>query len=228
MKKLNAIITMIFLACTVSLSYSQVMNFETLKREDRHIATLHAGLEYGLTFGAGYAYHLKSRLPILLQAEYSLPAGKKLLDDFKVKIGAEVCALQLKNFRIAGRVQGVFRRTQNDFVRLLNFGSDMSVTAGYYKRKWFAAGEIGFDKAIVTHFKHFSSYKDVYPMVQDGWFDPSTGGNFYYGLRAGCSIKRNDIYIKAGRTLTQNFSEDLLPFYAELGYTIKFNKGAGK
>ena len=30
----------------------------------------------------------------------------------------------------------------------------MGVTAGYYQRKWFVAGEAGFDKAIVTHFKH--------------------------------------------------------------------------
>ena len=42
---------------------------------------------------------------------------------------------------------------------LLNFGSDMSGIIGYYRAHFFVAGEAGFDKAIVTHFKHSENTK---------------------------------------------------------------------
>jgi hypothetical protein len=94
---------------------------------------------------------------------------------------------------------------------------------GYYRPKWFAAGEAGFDKAIVTDLKHTSAYKEQYPGVVDGWYEPSTGGNFYFGLQAGYSLKKHDIYIKAGKTLTEDFkSKPTIPFYAQLGYNFKF------
>ena len=61
---------------------------------------------------------------------------------------------------------------------LANFGSDLSSTIGYYKPKWFVATEVGFDKAIVTHFKHSDLFKEHFPDVKDGWYEPATGGNF--------------------------------------------------
>src|SRR5690606_28578105 len=99
------------------------------------------------------------------------------------KIGGHINWFEKNNFRANTKIQGVFRRYGNDFVRLLNFGSDMSATIGYYKPKWFAAGEFGFDKAIVTHFLHSDMYKNNFSEAIDGWYEPSTGGNFYYGLQ---------------------------------------------
>ena len=97
----------------------------------------------------------------------------------------------------------------------------MGVIAGYYKQKWFVAGEAGFDKAIVTHFKHTATYKQNFPSVQDGWYEPATGGNFYYGLQTGYSFRRNDIYLKAGKILTQDFNTTpMVPFYLQVGYNI--------
>lgn len=100
----------------------------------------------------------------------------------------------------------------------------MGVVAGYYQKKWYVSGEAGFDKAIVTHFKHSDLYKQNFPSVQDGWYQPATGGNFYYGLQTGVSFKRNDIYLKAGKILTQDFSTaPLVPFHLEIGYNIWLN-----
>jgi hypothetical protein len=108
-------------------------------------------------------------------------------------------------------------------VRLQNFGSDLSGIAGYYRRQWFISGEFGFDKAIVTHFKHAKAYKDQFPEVVDGWYEPATGGNVYYGLQAGVSFKKHDVYVRAGKMLSQDFkTQPLLPLYGQLGYNIKF------
>lgn len=202
--------------------FSQGINWKSLDKEQRHILNINAGADYGLTAGAGYGYQLKSKMPIVLNIDYSFPAGDKLSDDFKTKIGGYIRLYEVNNFQFSAKILGVFRRYQNSYAYLLNFGSDIGATVGYYKQKWFVAGEAGFDKAIVTHFKHTSAYKQNYPSVKDGWYEPATGGNFYYGLQTGFSFGRNDIYLKAGKVVSQDFSTTpLLPFYLQLGYNIR-------
>jgi len=155
--------------------------------------------------------------------DLSIPSGDKLVDDFKTKIGGYFRLYQVRNFQFSAKIMGVFRRYENLSARLLNFGSDMGIVAGYYQRKWFLAGEAGFDKAIVTHFKHSALYKESFPGVQDGWYEPATGGNFYFGLQTGLSLKRNDLYLKAGKILTQDFNASpMAPFYLQFGYNIWF------
>lgn len=202
--------------------FSQTINWESLHREQKHIINVNAGAEYGLTVGAGYGYQLKSKIPIVLNIEHSVPSGKNLSDDFKTKIGGYIRLYEINNFQFSVKVQGVFRRFENSFAHLSNFGSDMAGIAGYYKPKWFVAGEAGFDKAIVTHFKHTKAYKEIFPDVKDGWYEPATGGNFYYGLQTGFSFGRNDIYLKGGKVVTQDFSTSpMLPYYLQLGYNIR-------
>jgi hypothetical protein len=145
------------------------------------------------------------------------------MDDFKTRLGGNMHWISYRDFRFSTNLYAVFRRYQNDFVRLANFGCDLSGTIGYYRKKWFAATDFGFDKAIVTHFKHSEIYKSQFPGVVNGWYDPATGGNFYYGLQAGCSFGKNDMWIKAGKTISQDFkTKPVVPMYGQLGYNLKF------
>jgi len=203
---------------------SQEINWYNLQNDQRHLINVNAGLDYGISFGARYGYHLQSAIPAMLILDFSIPSGEKLVDDFKTRVGGYIRLYEADHFQFSAKILGVFRRYQNSYARLLNFGSDMGVTAGYYKRKWFVAGEAGFDKAIVTHFKHSALYKQNFPSVQDGWYEPATGGNFYYGVQAGLSLKRNDLYLKAGKILTQDFSTTpMVPFHLQIGYNIWLN-----
>lgn len=203
-------------------SYSQTINWARLQKTDKHIFNINAGIDYSLTAGLGYGYQLKTKIPIVLITDYSMPFGDNLLDDYKTKFGATVRLIKADRFVFTAKVQGVFRRYESDYVRLVNFGSDMSVTGGYYKKKWFIAGEIGFDKAIVTHFKHTKIYKEVFPKVQDGWYEPATGGNFYYGIQSGLSFMKGDLTLRVGRIITQDFkTTPSLPFYAQFGYAVR-------
>ncbi len=203
---------------------AQTLNWGNLQKNQQHIFSVYGGVEQGVIFGAGFGYRLKSKLPVLLHAEYSFPAGKKLADDFKSKLGVQLGLYQSGYFRVSARLDAVFRRYENDFARLLNFGSDLSAVAGYYRSGWFIAGESGFDKAIVTHFKHSGRYRDIYPGVKDGWYEPSTGGNFYYGLQTGYSFKSADIFLKAGKMVSQDFrTAPLVPFYMQAGLTWKLH-----
>ena len=201
---------------------SQSINWEALNKDQKHIININAGAEYGPVIGASYGYQLKTRMPIVLTVENSFPTGEKLLDDFKTKIGGYTRLYEVGNFMFSAKIHGVFRRYENSSVRLLNFGGDMAAFAGYYKPKWYVAGEVGFDKAIVTHFKHSEAFKQNFPSVKNGWYEPATGGNFYYGLQTGFSFGRSDIYLKAGNVIAQDFStKPLLPFYMQVGYNIR-------
>lgn len=153
-----------------------------------------------------------------------MPLGNELADDFKVKLGAQIRLAAFNYFQFSARVQGVSRRYHNQSVTLFSFGSDFAGTLGYYRKHCFLGIESGFDKAIVTHFKHSEWYKrNIYDNVQDGWYEPATGGNFYYGLQGGYSIKKTDITLKAGKLLQQDFqSQPLLPFYGQLGVNFRF------
>jgi hypothetical protein len=226
MKKFKNIFIVLVLFVNAYKCNSQTINWKNIDRKDKHIGSIHTGLEYGLVFGVVYSYKLKTKRPIFLNIECSIPSGENLIDDFKTKLGGQIALYKIKNFHFIAKAQGIFRRTENDFIRLQNFGAEISATGGYYKHRWFAASEIGFDKAIVTHFKHSAAYKQIYPFVNDGWYEPSTGGNFNLHLLVGYSFKHSDIFAKAGIITTQSLSKPLLPIFTELGYTIKFKSEA--
>lgn len=225
MKKLKQ-----YIICTAAcmlagtITYAQAINWSSLEKENRHTINLKLGMEHGTVFGIGYGYNIQNKwFPVITQVEYSFPSGTGLFDDFKTKIGAQVRWFQLGDVQFSTGIHGVFRRYENDLVRIVNFGSDFSAIAGYYRKNWFAAAQGGFDKAIVSHFKHAQSYKDQYPGVQNGWYEPSVGGNFYYGVQGGYSFKNHNIYLKGGKMVSQDLStKPTIPFYGELGYNVNF------
>ncbi len=205
--------------------YAQVINWGTISNQNKHLLHVNAGADYGVTVGLGYHHLIPIKnFPLWIGGECSMPAGNELADDFKVKLGAQIRIAAFNHFQFSARIQGISRRYHNQSVTLFNFGSDFASTLGYYRKHWFGGAEIGFDKAIVTHFKHSDWYKEnIYDNVQDGWYEPATGGNFYYGLQGGYSIKKIDFTLKAGKLLQQDFnSQPLLPFYGQLGVNLRF------
>jgi len=204
-------------------SNAQTINWSSLKEENKHLLNVNLGVEHGAIYGVGYGYRVKNKFfPFVANIEYSQPSGNNVLDDFKAKIGAQINWVTYHDFRFSTKIHGVFRRYENDFVRMLNFGSDLAGIAGYYRSRWFVAGEFGFDKSIVTHFKHSQMYREQYAAVVDGWYEPATGGNFYYGLQSGFTYKNYDLTLRVGKMATQDFkSTPLIPFYGQLGLNIR-------
>lgn len=224
MKNFNKIIATGTFLLIASISGSQTINWAALKPENRHIVNVNAGMEYGLNYGVGYGYYMKTKyFSILPTLEYSFPSGGKLFDDFKTKAGGQIRWVNFHNFQFSTKIHGVFRRYDNDFARLTNFGSDLSAIAGYYRSKWFVAAEIGFDKAIVTHFKLGQKYRDLFGNALNGWYEPPTAGNVYYGLQVGYTLKDLDITLKAGKIVAEDFkSKPTVPFYTQIGCNWKF------
>lgn len=224
MKAIVALITFLISLLTSNLLQSQNINWENLKNEEKHILSINAGWDYSFVYGLSYGYHLKTKKPIILESSFSFASGEVIFDDFKTKIGGQINVYQIENFRFNFAFHGIYRRYGNPIVTLQNFGADASTTIGYYKPKWFVAGEFGFDKAIVTHFKHTEIYKEVFPDVKNGWYEPTTGGNFNFGVQGGYSFSKSDLTLRAGKVMTEDFkTTPLIPFYLQLGYSYKLD-----
>lgn len=210
--------------CVFQKANTQSVNWNALE-ETRHIMSAGIGWDYSVSYNLGYAYHVNAKMPMLLSANFSIPSGENLLDDFKSKIGGQVVLLNKPNLKASIALHGIYRRYENTLVRLQNIGSEINGTIGYYKPKWFVAGEVGFDKAIVTHFSHSEAFKEtVFEEVTDGWYEPTTGGNFHYGIHTGYSFKRSDIDFNIGMITTQDFkTTPLIPYYLMLVYHYRIS-----
>lgn len=222
MKKSKIILLVLMILCDFINMNAQALNWKALD-STKHLFNAEFGLDYGTSIGVGYSYRLNTEMPILLNTNVSIPFGDKIVDDFKVELGMQINILNSSNFIGAISIEAIYRKYQTDFIRLQNFGSDIKGTFGYYKPIWFVATEFGFDKAIVTHFKHSQKFRDeIYQDVRDGWYQPSTGGNFYYGISSGYSFKKSDVTLNIGKIITQDFkTSPLIPFYLSLGYNFK-------
>ncbi|REG99465.1 hypothetical protein [Flavobacterium aquicola] len=220
--KHKIIIIIAVLFCSMSnYCQAQSINWAGLKEEHRHLVNLQLGIDYGVIYGLGYSYHLKSKLPLLLNAEFSIPSGNKFFDDFKTKIGAHAKLFKMNNIAVSLNINGIFRRYENTLVSLSNFGGSGNIIIGYYSPKWYVNGEFGFDRAIVTHFEHKDVYKSNFPDVKDGWYE-TTGGNVQFGMQIGYSFDQSDIYLKGGKTIAQDFkTSPTIPIYIQLGYNLK-------
>jgi hypothetical protein len=200
----------------------QNINWRVLGAGPASTISVNAGLDYGVAFGVAYGHRVSTRVPIVVGADYSFPAGDRLTDDFKVRSGLQMEVMHAGGFSATVKANGVFRRFENTQAVLQNFGSEFAGIAGYYTRRWFVAGEVTFDKAIITHVRHLKVATDLNPGLVTGWYIP-TGGNLLFGVQTGVTLGRTDVTFKVGQAVTQDLStKPLIPFYTQLSYGIRF------
>ncbi len=219
--KNSIIITIALLGLTTPV-WAQNINWQAFQPEQKQFVQIQTGWDYGMTFGLGYGRKFNTKMPVLVNIGYSFPAGERLFDDFKVRLGGQVEVIRRGGFSATVKVYSPFRRFENSLVRLINFGGEFSGVAGFYRKHWYVAGEFGFDKAIATHVRHTDLERETYPDARDGWYVP-TGGNYFYGLQAGVSFGKSDVSLKAGNLATQGWkTKPYVPKYAVLEYNYRF------
>jgi hypothetical protein len=140
-----------------------------------------------------------------------------------VRLGGQVEVVEIDGFSATIKIYSNFRRYQTQLVRIVSFGSDFALLAGYYSATWYAAGELGFDKAIATQLKHSDIMRMNFPGIRDGWYVP-TGGNWYYGVQGGKTIGEIlEVSLRLGATNAQFDDENAaMPVYLQLGVGVKF------
>jgi hypothetical protein len=154
--------------------------------------------------------------------EAGVVAGDAELRDYRVRLSADVQLVNRGAFRVAASAAFMTRGTSNRVFRAVNFGSDFGATAGVYRRGWFMAGEIGFDKAIITHLKHTQEYRDqYYADAKDGWY-LNNGGTGRLGIMTGTSLGGAELMVRGGISRTQGGEALAVPAYLTVGVGFGF------
>jgi hypothetical protein len=206
----------VIVALLAPLTANADINFATVD-DGTHVVSLTTGAENGLVLGAGYARMLSVKdQPILVRTDLALQWAEVDASDFKLRGGVLIPIVGNASWKLIGGATAIVRGTDNAMSRMINVGADASVLAGYYRPRWFAAVEGGFDWALATHIDHSDAYRMSFEGARDGWYR-NTGGTLRYGVQAGVSFAGNDIILRAGR-----LQDAMLPFYATLAYDRRF------
>jgi hypothetical protein len=142
--------------------------------------------------------------------------------DFRSRLEVQSSLLHWRSLRLNASATFITRGTDNAIYRALNFGADITGSAGLYRPRWFAAAQFGKDKAIITHIEHSDWYRDnYYSDAKDGWY-LDAGGTYHYGLAGGIAIGKAELAGRAGFLRTENFNDLTPPMYLGLGLGFAF------
>jgi len=173
------------------------------------------------TFGYSRVLKLAGH-PLQLSGDLGLVAANLDTRDFRARIQVYTPIVRWRSLYLNGSVTSNTRGTENSLYRGLNFGADFTAIAGVYRSRWFAAGEFGFDKAVITHVKHSDWYRQYfYPEARNGWY-LDAGGTFHYGVAGGVTIGRTELFGRGGFLRTEDFNDLNPPVYAALGVGVEF------
>lgn len=218
----KTILLIIMAAALVRVGHAQTLNWATLKDNRSNLAYASYGYDFGVTAQMGYGRTIQTIRPLLVTLDYSMPMGKQWIDDFKIRLGAHVEFLEKNGFSVSGKAMGNFRRHQMSLVRMVSFGGEFALVAGYFKPTYHAAVELSSDGAVVTHMKHSRLMKSVYSQIHDGWY-LNNGVHYFYGIQAGKTLgDAYELTLKLGKTNARGNHEDVLPAYVQLGINKRF------
>lgn len=141
--------------------------------------------------------------------------------DFRARAQLRTSIVSWRSVHLVGSMSFITRGTENSIYQALNFGADFTGALGVYRPHWFAAGEFGFDKAVITHVTHTDWYRNFYPEAKDGWY-LTGGGTFHFGATAGLSVGRLELAGRAGLLRTEDFNPVVPEGYASVGVGLHF------
>ena len=202
--------------------FAQSMNWQSLENSKDAQVYYNLAYDFGVTNQIGIAHKLNSKLPIVLQADFSTPLGDTF-NDYKFRIGGQIGLLQKGNFRMSLQYLTLFRKHETNFVSQTGIGQWLSMTVGIYKKGWHVGAELGYDASIATYLKHTEEIQQNFSEIQDHWF-VNTGGQWHYGLQASKKIgHRLELNLSLGATNARaNDHNALLPMYFKLGAVYFF------
>lgn len=207
----------------VNLSKAQIVNFENVTLENKNSIQASFGLDFAAMANLEYGRVIPIKgKPYVLSANFTLPFGENLFDDYKLALNLSGNILKKDNWAMPVHI-GVFSTTtENKMNRIASSGFHVSINPGFYKKSWFVATEITYDKMLLSHIKNSDLYKEVYySEAKDGWYK-NTGGNFHFGFIAGKTLKKGELNIKLGMITTEQLKLVLVSYYAQIGYKISF------
>ncbi len=223
MRRVVAFAVFASLASASTTAAAHEVNFGALGGDRPNLLYARGGAEYGFVAAVGYGrvFRLAER-PMVLSGDLTLPIAMPDFGDYRARVSVQMPLVQQRGGVLAARVAPSVRGIENDIARMTSVGTDTGLVAGYYATRWFVAGEVGIDAAWTTHIEHADRYRAVQnPAAKDGWY-ALTGGNVYYGLLGGYSLKSVDFIVRIGQSRNlSNGKTGFLPAYGTLNINVR-------
>lgn len=142
--------------------------------------------------------------------------------DFRTRLGIQTSLVRWRSVQLTGGATAIVRGTDNSVYRGINFGADVTGGVGVYRQRWFAAGEFGKDKAIITHVKHTDWYRtNFFADAKDGWY-LDAGGTLHYGVAGGVTVRNAELMLRLGLQRTERYKQLTPPIYGSVGLGVGF------
>lgn len=218
MSRISSIIILgILLSAVVAGEAAAQWNVARFGNERSRVYTTF-GLDPALVTTIGYARVIPVKgHDVQWSGDVGLVAAGMDANDFRARLSMQTSLLRWRSMYLTGSATAITRGTENAIYRGINFGADFSGSLGVYRQRWFAAGEFGFDKAVITHVTHSDYYKTYfYPDAKDGWY-LDAGGTYHGGISSGFSLGRSEVVGRFGWLKTERFNELMPPMYASVG-----------
>jgi len=215
---------LVFLALLALAGRAHAQAFSRLESGQQAV-TAETGLQSGVVTSLGYAAGLRldrigrTMMPF---AQATLPIARPDLHDYAFRAGAQISVVTIGWFDLSTQLALDVAETENSIYRGTALRTDLVLLGGHYARRWFAVGELGYDRAWLTYIKNSDWYRTYfYADAKDGWYG-GTGGLLHAGAKGGVSIGSVEIVLRAGVTKTEALRDLDLPFYATLGANLRF------
>jgi hypothetical protein len=217
MKRISKITLGLVLSAVVTSDAAAQWNVARFGMEPNRMYTTY-GLDPAFVSSLGYA----RVVPVMgrdvqLSGDVGIATARMDTRDFRARVGTQASLVNWRSLHVTGSATFITRGTENSIYRGFNFGADLTGSVGVYRPRWFAAGEFGKDKAIITHVTHSDWYREhVYSGARDGWY-LDAGGTYHYGAAGGIALGRVEVAGRAGWLRTEDFNGMMPPMYASLG-----------
>ena len=176
------------LTILASPSVAQVVNLARIEPGDSRYQTS-LGLDPAVLTTVGYTrgFGLGSGIA-LWGLDLGMAVAEADIEDLRLRAGLQATLWQTGSWRFAAGSRLIARTTSNSIYDGQGFGADLTTLAGFYRRGWFVAGSIGYERTFVMHLEHSDWYKDyIYPEAVDGWYSGESG-ILRGGLAAGFAV----------------------------------------
>ena len=200
--------------------------FNRLQSGGKNVVYLSPGMDPVFTVGVGYArsFEIKAINRILtLTGDIAFPIFLMDFRHYKIDIGSRIAFFNTR-FNVLNRLSIMDKGTDNPVYTGNLISIEEGLLFGFFSPRWYAAGEIDYEKFLFTHIKHTSWYKEyVHSDAKDGWYS-STGGLFTFGLQGGYTFRETvEVTLRAGMYWTEAFNSPAgAPFIANIGVNYHF------
>ena len=146
------------------------------------------------------------------------------LNNSELKIGGIVPVFEKGSFKVVNNLNlsAGSVTTQNFDSKKFAVGDEVAI--GLYKKSWFIATTVEYEKIYLNHIKHTEFYRTTYyEDAEDGWYR-GAGGMFQFGIEGGGTIKEKyDIHLEIKLPFTEKFnSYGGSPLHLNLGLGYRF------